>query len=210
MDTSRHPATRPLRPRWEAQSRLLLDLALTDLESGTDVLPTMVAFRGDDPLFLATLRPFPRGGHHDPVIEVGALAVLLGADRVMVSLAGRAWSTVDPIPPVSSDGDLRQRVVVVHQVDGTHEDPRVLTTLLPVDVTADGTVTTGSVLTDEAGVGWITQVLLTLVEGRPERAPAAELGRQIRRCEQLGHRVSWSTGIAREVRRVRGTDPSGG
>lgn len=186
-------------PSWADQTRLLLDLALGDLAAGGDVLPTMVAFRGDEALFLATIRPFAPGDHEDAVLEVGALAAALRADRLLLSLAGRAWSLHDPIPPVLPDGpDLRQRVVVLHRVDATTDDPACLTTVVPIEVADDGQVVTGPALTDIDGEGTVPRTLLvaaTMSHGRWRRD---ELAVQVVRCEQLGHRIAWSTG-AREV-----------
>lgn len=77
----------------------------------------LCAHRGDDPLFLALLRPYPKGEHLEAVEELLTLALPLGADRIAFCSTGRAWSMDDPVPPVSSDGDIRQRVLIVGQGD---------------------------------------------------------------------------------------------
>lgn len=191
-------------PTWADQTRLLLDLALGDLDEGGDVLPTMVAFRGDEALFLATLRPFSPGDHEDAVLEVGALAAALRADRLLLSLTGRAWSLHDPIPPVVPGGpDLRQRVVVLHRVDATTDDPTCLTTVVPIEVADDGQVLTGPALTDLDGEGAVPRALLvaaTLASGRWQRD---ELALQVLRCEQLGHRIAWGAGTLEAVELAR-------
>jgi hypothetical protein len=193
-------------PRWTDQMPLLIDLAVADLDAGRDVLPTMVAFRGDQPLFLVTLRPFAGGEHHDPIIEAGALALALHADRVLLSLAGRAWSTQDPIPPVlPGAGDLRQPVIVVHQADATTDDPIALTTVVPVDRDggAEGGVVLGAAMSDLSAAGWVPQVLLALVAAADDgpRDPD-ELAIQVRRCLALGHRIAWSPSVREHVERV--------
>lgn len=207
-------------PDWSDQGQLLIDLAVADLQAGHDICPTMVAFRGDQPLFLATLRPFLRGLHEDPIIEIAALAMGLAADRVLLSLSGRAWSLDDPIPPVLPDvGDLRQRVIVLHRADATTDDPIARSTIVPVEVVdpddaSDPTaqpgsgvrVHTGPPLTDVDGEGWVPRALMTLVsagEGRVDPEDLEDLGVQVRRCEQLGHRVAWSPTVMPLIERAR-------
>ncbi|WP_370327911.1 hypothetical protein [Euzebya sp.] len=200
---------------WASQTRLLIDLAITDLEAGTGVRPSLVAFSGDDPLVLATLRPFDHGAHLDAVIEVGALVAGLGADRVAMSLSGRAWSLDDPIPPVLGPGaDLRQRVIVVHRAEASSDDDAdasVLTTIVPYDIDADDVVTTGPAFSDEGGEGPLTRALAVVVDhgravaaGARERGLDAEdVGRQVLRCESLGHRLSWAAGQMAFVEHAR-------
>lgn len=198
-------------PSWSDQVPLLIDLATADLEAGDPVRPTMVAFRGDQPLFIATLRPFVSGDHHDPIIEVGALAGGLGADRVLLSLAGRAWSLDDPIPPVlPGHGDLRQHVVVLHQADAGADDPLALSTVVPIDLQGDGSVRTGPALTDQAAEGWVPRALMTIVAGGIRGGfDLADLGLQVRRCEALGHRIAWSPTVTDLVGRARLADLCG-
>lgn len=193
-------------PRWADQPHLLYDLAVADIAAGGDVRPTLVAFCGEQALFLATLRPFDKGGYHDPVIEVGAVAAGLGADRLLLSLSGRAWSTRDPIPPVLGEEiDLRQRVIVLHDADGTTAPVTVVTTIIPFEVdAATGGLVRGEAVVDEAGEGWILRTLSTIVTatGRVP-ADAAALGAQILRCERLGHQLVWSRDCAAYARRLR-------
>ncbi|HUG83000.1 MAG TPA: hypothetical protein VMM13_00465 [Euzebya sp.] len=198
-------------PLWSDQGQLLVDLAVADLEAGRDVLPSMVAFRGDQPLFLATLRPFLKGQHQDPIIEVGALAMGLQADRILLSLSGRAWSLADPIVPVLPDGggDLRQRVIVVHQADASTQDPVASSTIVPVEVVQpdvdDGEVSvrTGPALTAPDGEGWVPQALMVLARADGCQAEEEDLGLQVRRCEHLGHRLAWSPTVIPLIQRVR-------
>ncbi|CAN5128888.1 hypothetical protein BH23ACT9_BH23ACT9_32210 [soil metagenome] len=209
MTTTPHTPTDPPLPAWSDQSALLLDLAVADLESGHDVLPTMVAFRGDQPLLLTTLRPFERGQHHDAVIEVGALAMALSADRIILSLSGRAWSTDDPIPPVlPGHGDLRQQVIVLHAADASSDDPITLTTVVPVDVGTDEEgqpiIDVGPAMTDSGATGWVPQALLAMAaDSQSEGWDAEDLGLQIRRCELLGHQIAWSPTVMAQVEQAR-------
>ncbi len=176
---------------WTDQPRMLADLAGLDLEDGSDVRPTLVAFRGDDPLLLATIRPFARGEHHQPIIEVVALALGLGARRMALSLAGRAWSTRDPLPPVVEGvGDLRERVVVVHTVDAEVIPTQVRSLVHPVG--PDGL---DEPVVDAGAVGWVPDVLRHAAEAPV--MPEGELLTQVARCEALGHQLAWGpAGVA--------------
>lgn len=187
-------------PMWEDTERTLLDLAGVDLEHGGEVQPTMLAFRGEQALFLATLRPFAKGAYHDPIIEVGCLASALNADRVALSLAGRAWSTDDPIPPVLPDGpDLRQRVVVIHFVDGADDAVSAWQVLAPFTVTA-GQVRWEPAQRMEGAAGWIASALEVLVAQRHQLTGCPEeTGEQVLRCESLGHRLAWGPDTIAEV-----------
>ncbi len=134
--------------QWEGRRAFLLDEARDDLERGEEVRPCLLAWRGDRPLLVAYLRPYRRGGHVDALVEVLSVAAPLGADRLALSVGGRAWSLRDPVTPVIDGvGDLRQRVVVLEQVDATSgrivmgtlavpfrlDDRRQVTWLPPVD-----------------------------------------------------------------------------
>lgn len=97
---------------------LMLEGAALDRAVNPDHIQPAAAFISDYGLTLAhvTLRPFARGEHLQAFIELEEFARLLGAGRIIALLGGRAWSTADPIPPVSDDGDMRQRVTVIHDV----------------------------------------------------------------------------------------------
>jgi len=126
---------------WAHRQAFLLDEARGDLEDGVDARPCLLAFRGEDALLVAFLRAHVRGGHVDALFEVLSLAVPLGADRLALSLAGRAWSLRDPLPPVIDGlGDLRQRVLCVEQVDGTGGRIVMDTTAVPFEQDAGGQV----------------------------------------------------------------------
>lgn len=172
---------------WEDVERFLRDSAEEDLTQRGEVDPCFVAFRGEDPLLLAYLRPFPKGGYADPIIEVAALAAPLGADRMAVAMGARAWSLDDPIVPAAPEGDLRQRVVAVHGVDGAAGVPRPFGTLWPFSLEADA-VSWGQALRSDDAEGWIPAALATLVDaaGRID-VTTEDLSRQAARCLWLGH-----------------------
>lgn len=174
---------------FEDVEQLFVAAAQQDLERCDEVTPAFAAFCGDRERFLAWLRPFPKGGHGDPVIEVVSLAAALDADRLVLAMSGRAWSLDDPIPPVTDDVDLRQRVLVLHLVDGAQGRPRSWSVLRPYDL-ADGRVSWGARRRLDEGAGWVAQVLETAVRDRHRlRAPEHLIRQQVERLVDLGHDV---------------------
>jgi hypothetical protein len=177
--------------QWDEMERFMVTEAERDLDAGGEIRPCFTAFAGEEPLVLAFLRPFPKGGYHDPLLELLALAAPLDADRLKLSISGRAWSMDDPIPPVDPDfGDLRQRVLEIESVDGTIGRPRSSSTLFPFDL-VDGTVQWGETMRLGTGQGWIPGALKVAVRKRRKlRAPLDEIREQAERCVILGHLVA--------------------
>lgn len=183
--------------QWDEMEQFMIAEAERDLEAGDEIRPCFTAFAGEAPLVLAFLRPFPKGGYHEPLIELIALAAPLEADRLKLSISGRAWSMDDPIPPVDPDfGDLRQRVLEIESVDGTAGRPRSASTLLPFDVVG-GTVRWGETARLGSGEGWIPNALEVAVRKRHRfRASLDEIRRQAERCVTLGHLVALGPTVA--------------
>lgn len=186
---------------WSDVEQFLIAEAAADLEAGDPVRPCLVAFDGDEPLFTAFLRDFPKGDYDAPVIELLALAGPLGANRLALSIAGRAWSLEDPLPPVVDGlGDLRQRVVCVTLVDGTGAGVDVTSSLHPYDLT-EGGVTWGAVARESRPQGWLTSALALVAErGAELSASVRDLRRQARRCVALGHLLGLSEVAARRMK----------
>lgn len=177
--------------RWEDVEDLLFDGARADVEDCCgEVHPCLVAFAGPHLRFIADVRPFPKGQYHHPLIELLALAMPLDADRLALSLSGRASSLDDPIAPVLPGGpDLRQRVVILHFVDGARGRPRVHTVFHPFDRDDDGATTWQAALRlDDEPLGWIPEVLRVSAQQRGKlRASDARIREQAERCVTLGH-----------------------
>ena len=187
---------------WSDAEQFLIVEAAADLDAGDPVRPCLVAFDNDEPLFTAFLRDFPKGEYDGPVIELLALAAPLGANRLAMSIAGRAWSMEDPLPPVVDGlGDLRQRVVCLTLVDGTGAGAADLTSSLhPYDLTPDG-VTWGAVARESRPQGWLTSALALVAErGADLSASPRDLRRQARRCVALGHLLGLSDVAARRMK----------
>lgn len=176
--------------RWADVEDVLVGLAEIDLRGCGEIRPTLMAAEGEEPLLVAVLRPFERGGYQSPIIELLALACPLGADRLALGIGGRAWSLDDPLPPVVDGvGDLRQRVLCLEltQAGGPHRS-----VLRPFDM-ADGAVCWHEPLEQPGQDGWIGAVLrMAVTEGHTMAASARELRRQARRCVRLGHQLSFT------------------
>lgn len=187
--------------QWSDVERFLIAEAAADLDAGDPVRPCLVAFDGDEPLLTAFLRDFPKGDYDAPVIELLALAAPLGANRLALSIAGRAWSMDDPLPPVVAGiGDLRQRVVCITQVDGTGAEVDITSSLHPYDLSPEG-LSWGCVARESRPQGWLASALCLVAErGAELSASARDLRRQARRCVALGHLVGLSDVAARRMK----------
>lgn len=174
---------------WNDVERFTVASATADLQEHEEVHPLLVAFAGDELCFFAALRWYPKGEYHAPMIELLSLAAALAADRLAFAAAGRLTSLDDPIPPVSADGDLRQRALVVEYVDG-HGGPVHRHSLIHPFSLAGGDVRWDTPVRLTDGRGWIAQTLEVCVERRGQIAALAtddDICDQVRRCAALGH-----------------------
>lgn len=173
--------------RWHDAEALLVDAATEDLSEVGEVQPALIAFAGAMLRFVAWLRPFPGGGHHEPVIELLALAGPLDCDRLMLSLGGRLWQADRP-PPVDVGGDHRQRAIVIHAVDGADGAPRAWSALHPFTVDGRGEPALGERRAAGPARGWVGDALLAAVCHRGRlRASWAAIAEQATRVDALGH-----------------------
>lgn len=115
--------------RWTQLEQLLLDEAAPDLADGGSPLPRLAAAIDDEVVALGVLRPFEVTGPVTALVEVLALLLPLGVNRVALRLGGRAWSAADPIPPVSDTVDLRAPVLLLVRADGSARPCRVASQL---------------------------------------------------------------------------------
>ena len=198
--------------RWADVERVLAGLARRELDGrelapGSEtVTPILMAFAGETLRFVAYVREFDKGAYHAALIELLALAAPLDADRLAFCGSGRAWSLDDPVPPVTEDADLRQRVLWMELADGSHGRPRRSSVVLPYDlepqhsgsaadavaVFAAQRVVWGERRVMPAAQGWIGSALECAVSTavrRRLRAPDVEIARQAARVESLGHRL---------------------
>jgi hypothetical protein len=184
---------------WTDVEELLVGLAGDDLENSGEVHPALAAFTGDTLAFLAFLRPFEKGCYADPMIELLALAMPLGCDRLALSMGGRVWSLDDPIPPVADGVDLRQRAVVLHLVDGAEPEASD-SALHPFELTDAGVRWSPPVRDLGRMDGWLAEALRIAVERHADlRTGDEEIRRQAARCERLGHEVHLGVEVAERL-----------
>ncbi len=179
--------------RWEDRRAFFADEARRDLEAGLDVRPCLVAMSQEERLFVAFLRAYEREDALHALIELLALAVLLGADRLALSRSGWARSLHEPVAPVvAGSGDRRQRVLVIEEVDAARDATVTCGVVVPFHL-EDGAVRWEAPMAVEEATSAVTAALALAVAGR--EGPAAgdrEIRRQARRCVRLGHLLGFA------------------
>lgn len=185
--------------QWSDTEQFLVDLADADLVARGQVDPCLVAYCGEQPLFSAWLRSFVKGEYHDPVIELLALAGAMAADRLALSMSGRAWSWEDPIPPVVHGvGDLRQRVLHILFVDGASGTTTEDSVIYPFSLDAT-TVRWQPRMQPGPSQGWLQQALRMCVDNRAQlQCSDGDIAQQAVRCLRLGHEIAWPSDVAAE------------
>ena len=181
----------------------LLGLLLDDLHQGREPMPTLAAFDGERALALIGLRPFPSGELPQALIEVLALVLPLGADRLAFAASGRLWSPDDPIVPVCAEGDLRQRAIIVTVADGHDLTPRVTGSIYPFEGQRSGLTllapTTGIPADPAVTEGPLPLLLRGAVSDTSRLAASAtpsDVVAQLGRVMLLGHQVALSPDTA--------------
>ncbi len=194
---------------WDSVSDILRIEAERDLRHAGQPGLYVAAADGDAALLVARSRPFDEGDHLRPVIELVALAVALGADRVAVAIGGRAWSLDDPIPPTAGAVDLRQPVLAVHLADG-HGDHVELATQVHTWQLEDGDVVWDEIADTGGAAGVIADLLHSVLDGLGHfdeliRAQPEAVLEQFARCDARGHDVHLTpTGLRRVLAPVAG------
>lgn len=191
--------------RWDDAPDALLGFATRDLDTDVTPLPTLLAFAGPEPIAIATLRPFGSGEALQALIELLALLLPVGADRVAVSLPGRAWSTEDPVVPVCEDGDLRTHVLVIVTADANASTCRVEATVHPWERTGGGWAWSAPVPAERPVAPLVDALELLLgardeldVDDRDDRQLAVQFARVL----LLGHQLWLAPAIGDEVQRA--------
>lgn len=192
----RHVAPEPdAQPIFAEAEPVLLCLLAEDVQEGLGLGPSLLAFAGERALGMVRLRPHEPGEVVKALLEVLALLLPLGADRIALALPGRAWSTEDPIAPVTDEVDLRQPVVVTTVADA-HGHPCVVRARIhPFEVDEDGRCWWQPAVEpeDELDAPVVT-ALRVLLNHRDEigegTEPGAQVVAQFGRVLLLGHDVS--------------------
>ncbi len=189
-------------PSWDDTESDLVSLAAIDLDLGDEPRPTLTAFAGDQPLAFVGLRPFAPGEALQALIEVLALLLPLGADRVAFAAPARAWSFDDPIPPVCDAGDLRQRVLLVAIADGHRRPCRLSISLHPFTCDPDGATWGDTLRPDEPPESALASALAVLIDARndlDDLGDTRKLAAQFGRVLLLGHEVALSDAAAEQL-----------
>lgn len=177
---------------WDDVDEHLRREAADDLEAGCEMArPCLIGFRGEDPALAVFLRDFMRGEYHAPMLEVLALTAPLGLDRLALGITARAWSLHDPIPPVTDEVDLRQRVLMIQRAWAEGGTVRSSSLFLPFDDPVAGQpVVWGEPHDMGVGEGWIASVLALTVDPvhRAQlRTSEGRIAAQAARLDLLGH-----------------------
>lgn len=180
---------------WTDASETLLAFAADDLDNGGVPLPMLLAFEGDEPHALVTLRPFGPDELLHAMIEVLSLLLPMGADRLACSLPARS--------PAGPDHDLDARHLLLVLADGQNGPCRTELSLRPGTPTPDGW-RWQEPLEDVTGVdGSLSGALSVLLDARDElvTGPSAELrlAAQFGRVLLLGHELVVAPRLARRL-----------
>ena len=188
----------PPPPYWHELERFLLEDARRELAAGGFPLPVLAAAVDDEVVALGVLRPCDDTGPVPALVEVLALLLPLGVNRVALRFSGRAWSTLDPIPPVSDDVDLRARVIVLVRADGLDRPCAIATQLhecRPEPTAPEHALGPAIVTEDAQPVAPLLEALGILLDRRDELvgdASGSALVAQLGRVLLLGHQLTLS------------------
>jgi hypothetical protein len=179
----------PLDLVWDDVPDTLLALAACDLDEQLPPLPRLVAFHGEEPIALTVLRPLAAPDDLLPaVVELLALVVPLGADRVAVALPLR---TERPAPDLDAPGpgDLG---LLVGWADATGGPARVLSRIHPLASDEDDGRWWGpGTPLDPEPDGSLLRAVALAIEARDQlHRPDDELRPQLIRVLALGHGVA--------------------
>jgi hypothetical protein len=117
---------------WTDATDTLLAFASDDLDAGGVPLPMLVAFEGDEPHALVTLRPFEPGEMLQALVEILSLLLPLGADRLVCSLPARGPTGT------GHEQELDARYLLLITADGHVGPCRTDLALCPGEPTAQG------------------------------------------------------------------------
>jgi hypothetical protein len=192
--------------RWdEVEVDLRVEVTLT-LDEGLPPQPLLAAFAGEQPVAVARLRRFGQGDALQALIEVLALVLPLGTDRVALALPARAH-----VADAGADGPADPAADGAAQVDG-----QLLVLLATAEVRAGRARLRGHLhplARHDGRWHWLeettpidpdtlplTDALGLLLERRASLQrrdlAAGELQQQLARCLLLGHLVVLSDEIA--------------
>jgi hypothetical protein len=185
----------PCPSSWTDASETLLAFAADDLDAGGVPLPTLLAFAGDEPHALVTLRPFGPDELLQAVIEVLSLLLPLGADRLACSIPARN--------PYGPGDELDGRHLLLVLADGHRGPCRSVVTLRPGEPDPEGWRWHEPVAIPTGSEGPLPAALSVLLDAREElvTGPSAglRLAAQFGRILLLGHGLVVAPHLARRL-----------
>lgn len=180
---------------WTDASETLLAFAADDLDSGGVPLPMLLAFEGDEPHALVTLRPFGPGDVLHAMIEVLSLLLPMGTDRLACSLPTRS--------PAGPDHDLDGRHLLLVVADGHRGPCHTTSSLRPGTPTPDGWRWQEPLEGATDVEGSLPAALSVLLDARDElvTGPSTELrlAAQFGRVLLLGHELMVAPRLVRRL-----------
>jgi hypothetical protein len=190
------PVPDVLPPRsWTDASETLLAFASDDLDAGGVPLPMLLAFEGDEPHAMVTLRPFQPDDLLQALVEVLSLLLPTGADRLACSLPARG--------PAGPEHELDVRHLLLVMADGHLGPCRTTLTLRPGVSTAQGWRWDDPLEELPSTETGLPAALSVLLDAREElvTGPSSELrlAAQFGRVLLLGHELSVAPSLARRL-----------
>jgi hypothetical protein len=189
--------------RWdEVEVDLRVEVTLA-LDEGLPPRPLLVAFAGEQSVAVAQLRPFTRDDALQALIEVLALLLPLGTDRVALALPALACvADPDPAPDVVDEATLvdGQLLVLVATAEAGTPETRLRGRVHALEQRDGRWHWLAETAEIDPGSFELTDALGLLLEQRgglrPRDPAAGELLQQLARCLLLGHLISLSDDTA--------------
>jgi hypothetical protein len=177
---------------WPAAVPELLEIVDSDLDRRGRARSLLGAYAGEEAVGTAVVRPVARDELLQALIELLALLLPMGADRIVLALPGRAWSTADPIPPVSAEADLRTPVLLIVLADAHRRRCRTEAEIHPIEYGERGRswgVPVHAGVDGHSAVGHALTVLLDHREHLAATTDDERLAAQRHRVLLLGHEL---------------------
>lgn len=198
---------RPGRPptHWRDAPGTLLALAAGDLDAGGVPMPMLLAYTGDEPGAVITLRPFAPGEMLQAFVEVLSLLLPLGVDRLACALPVAGGSGTSDVTD-----ELQRRRLLLATADGRSGPTRTCHAVFPGEyVEGLGWRWRTPVDPPPSHEGSLVAALTVLLDARhdlgAEDDDGLQLAAQFGRILLLGHEVAVAPSLALRLERASAT-----